>query len=116
MRRQVIKILSNILALYLGTILLTQVSAAAYREIIIGGIVLWLANLVVKPILTLITIPVNLLTLGLFSLVINTWMVMLAGRLVEGLNTGGFITAFMLAVLVSVTNMILYKLLKKDKK
>lgn len=80
---------------------------------LIAGAVLWLVNLIVRPLLVLITIPVNIMTLGLFGLVINTWMVMLVAKIVDDFSIGGFWTSFGLALLVSFVNAILEKTLKK---
>ncbi len=113
MNKQIIKIFGNIIAIYLGTFLFTEINVSSTTTIVIAGFVLWLVNILIRPLLILITIPVSLLTLGLFSLVINTWMVMLVGKLIEGLNIHGFWTAFGIALLVSFVNAILEKTLKK---
>jgi putative membrane protein len=112
MNKQIIKILGNIIAIYLGTFFFTEISVSSTATIVIAGFVLWIVNIIIRPLLILITIPVNLLTLGLFSLVINTWMVMLVGKLIEGFTIRGFWTAFFIALLVSFVNAILEKVLK----
>ena len=112
MNKQIIKILGNIIAIYLGTLFFTEISASSATTIVMAGFVLWLVNLLIRPLLILITIPINILTLGLFSLVISTWMVMLVGKIIEGFRIGGFWTAFGIAILVTVVNVILGKLLK----
>lgn len=115
MNKQVIKIIGNIIAIYLGSLYFEQISASSMTTIVMAGFVLWLVNVLIRPLLVLITIPVNILTLGLFSVVISTWMVMLVGKIIEGLWIGGFWTAFGLALLIAFINIILEKLLK-DKK
>lgn len=54
------------------------------------GLVLLLVNLVLKPILLLIALPFNILTLGLFSFVVNAITIMLAAGIVPGISMGGF--------------------------
>ncbi|KUO66387.1 MAG: hypothetical protein APF84_18355 [Gracilibacter sp. BRH_c7a] len=112
MKNQVIKIFGNIIAIYIATALFSEISAATTTTIVVAGFILWLVNITIRPLLTLITIPINLLTLGLFSLIINTWMVMLVGRLIEGFYIQGFWAAFGLAILVAFFNIILGKMLK----
>jgi len=112
--KQLIKILANIIAIYLGTVLFSRITFSSISSILIAGIALWLVNLIIRPLLVLITIPVNILTLGLFSLVINTWMVMLVARLIDGFSIVGFWTAFGVALLVSLVNSVLGKT-RKDK-
>lgn len=112
MKSQVIKIFGNIVAIYIGAALFSEISASTYTTIVLAGFILWLVNITIGPLLKLITIPINLLTLGLFSLVINTLMVMLVGRLVEGFHIQGFWAAFGLAILIAILNIILGKMLK----
>lgn len=112
LNRQLIKILANILAIYLASYISSGVGYSSIPTLFVAGFVLWLVNLVIRPLLVLITIPVNILTLGLFSLVINTWMVLLVGKLVSGFMLGGFWVAFALALFISFMNLLLEKLLK----
>jgi len=112
LKNQVIKIFGNIIAIYIATALFSEISVSTNTTIIVAGFILWLVNTTIRPLLTLITIPINLLTLGLFSLVINTWMVMLVGKLIEGFYIQGFWAAFGLAILVAMINIVLGKTLK----
>ncbi len=112
MKNQVIKIFGNIIAIYIGVALFSEISANSTTTIVLAGFILWLVNMIIRPLLTLVTIPINLLTLGLFSLVINTWMVMLVGKLIDGFYIQGFWAAFGLAILIAFINIILGKMLK----
>lgn len=60
--------------------------------------VLSLLNILVKPILIILTIPVTLITFGLFLLVINTAIVLMAAAVVSGFSVGGFFPAFLFAL------------------
>lgn len=66
------------------------------------AIVLGLINLTIKPILILITLPVNILTLGLLTLVINALLLMFAGAIVPGIEIGGFWNALFGSILLSI--------------
>src|SRR5690554_5723149 len=82
--------------------------------VIVTGTVLWLINTLVRPIIKLITLPLTILTLGLFSLIVNTLMVMLTDALVAGINLGGFWPSLALALVVSLLQVILSRVFKDD--
>lgn len=71
---------------------------------LVAAVVLGALNLFIRPILVILTLPINILTLGLFSLVINALLVMLASYLVPGFLVVGFWTAFLFALVLSVVN------------
>lgn len=68
------------------------------------AIVLGLINAFIKPVISLLTLPLNLVTLGLFSLVTNALFVMLADYLVPGFSVDGFISALLFAIVISLVN------------
>ncbi len=71
---------------------------------LIAAVVLGALNLIIRPILILLTLPINILTLGLFSLVINALLVLLASFLVPGFIVYGFWTAFLFALVLAIIN------------
>lgn len=71
---------------------------------IITALVLALLNAFVKPILVLLTIPATIFTLGLFLLVINAAMILIAREIVPGFYVDGFWSAFWLSLLISIIN------------
>jgi putative membrane protein len=71
---------------------------------LIAAVVLGALNLFIKPILVVLTLPITVLTLGLFSLVINALLVLLASYLVPGFAVAGFWTAFLFALVLAVIN------------
>ena len=75
-----------------------------------AGFVLSLVNTVVRPVLVILSLPLNIITFGLFSLVINTMMVMLTSALTPGFNVPGFRAAFIVALIVSLANWLFSKL------
>ncbi|HYF29001.1 MAG TPA: phage holin family protein [Candidatus Paceibacterota bacterium] len=66
------------------------------------AVVLGLINAFLKPLIGIITLPINILTLGLFSLVVNALLIMLAGAFVPGFTVDGFWPAFFFSILVSL--------------
>jgi len=71
------------------------------------ALVLSLLNAFVKPILIFLTLPVTLVTLGLFLLVINALMILLAGELIHDFRVSGFWTAFFFSMVLSLVNAVL---------
>lgn len=69
---------------------------------LIAAAVIALVNVVIKPILVFLTLPINILTLGLFILVINALLFMFVAYLVPGLEVNGFWSAFFGAILLSI--------------
>ncbi len=65
-------------------------------------IIIALINTFIKPLLEIITFPINILTLGLFSLIINALLLMLAGAIAPGFEVEGFLSAFVGSILLSV--------------
>jgi putative membrane protein len=76
---------------------------------LVVGACLTLFNMFIKPIIKILTLPINLLTLGLFSLVINGAVFWYMGTFIEGFTVGTFMAAFLGSLLVSVINWILSK-------
>ncbi len=90
------------------------VSTDSVSVLLASGVILWLVNILVRPILKILALPLTLLTLGLFSLVINAAMVMLTDLLVPGTDFGGFGPSLLLALVVSIIQVILYKSFKEE--
>ena len=75
-----------------------------------AGIILGLVNAVVRPVLLIMTLPLNIMTLGLFTFVLNALMVMLTSFLTPGFTVPGFGAAFIVALIVSIANWLFAKL------
>lgn len=75
---------------------------------IIAAVVLGALNLFIRPILLFISLPITILTLGLFSLVINAGLVMLASAVVPGFVIPGFWTALLFAVVLALVNWVFH--------
>lgn len=71
---------------------------------LIAAVVLGALNLFIRPLLVILTLPITIVTLGLFSFVINAFLVMLASVLVPGFSVVGFWTALLFAFALSVIN------------
>lgn len=71
---------------------------------IILAVVLGIINIFIKPIIFVLTLPITVLTLGLFSLVINALLILLASRIVPDFSVDGFVPALLFSIVVSLIN------------
>lgn len=109
----VLRLIVNGLAVYLTSILLSGVVINDFITAILVSIVLGIVNTIVKPILLIFTLPFNILTLGLFTWVINALMVLLAQNLVSGFHVLSFGWAILFSLVLSVVSSLLYSLVEK---
>jgi putative membrane protein len=103
----IIKILVTAVAVYVAAYLLPGVTITDIKTTIIVALVLALLNTFIKPILVILTIPITLLTLGLFLLIINALMVKWAAGLVDGFQVDGWLSALLVSIIVTVVSYIL---------
>ena len=92
------------LGLWLATAWVRGVYIDTPSTLILAGILLGVVNSIVRPIAILLTLPMTILTLGLFLLVINAGMVALVAWMLPGMHVGGFVPAFWTAILVSLVS------------
>ncbi len=104
----------NALLLMLVPYLVSGVKIANFYTALIAALVLALINAVIRPILVLLTLPVNILTLGLFTLVINAVLFWFVGTVVKGFTVVGFWPAFWAALIYSILSIIINYLLKSE--
>src|SRR3954469_14566081 len=76
-------------------------------SLVISALLLGFANAVVWPLLVILTLPLTVITLGLFLLVINALMLMLVAALVKGFRISGFWTAFFASIFISILSIVL---------
>ena len=79
-----------------------------------AALVLGLVNLIIKPLVKLVSLPVTILTLGLFSLVINMLMLYIVSWVVPGLGTVGIIETFLAALIISFITSVLTWIVARD--
>jgi len=97
----------NLLALVTATLLIKGIKIQNIETGIIAAGILGLINAVIRPIVLVLTLPINLLTLGLFTLVINAAMLKLVSDLVPGFAIESFGAAFYGAFLISLISWLL---------
>jgi|SRR6186997_515948 putative membrane protein len=100
--------MANILSLAVADWIFSGVNIDGFWPLVIGGAVLGIANTIVKPILTILTLPLVLVTLGLFLFVINVLMLALAEWIAPDFSINGFWTYIGATIVVLIVNYILH--------
>ena len=107
-----IRFLLSGLAVLLTAYLLPGVHVSHYGYALLAAIVISLANIFVKPILIIFTIPITVLTLGLFLLVVNALIILLVEAIVPGFTVDGFWWALAFILILSIFNSLFAELTK----
>ena len=96
--------LLSALAIMVAAYLLPGVHLAGFFPALVAAVVIGLVNTFIKPVLIILTLPINILTLGLFTLVINALLIMLASALVPGFTVDGFGWAILFSIVLFFVN------------
>ena len=110
MKRISLFIIINAISLYIISNLMSSVYISSLGSLIMLTIIFGCLNLIVKPLIEFLSLPITFLTLGLFSLVINGIVLYLAFSLVPGVHLNGFINSIWAAILLSIANAIFYNI------
>ena len=98
--------LLNALALIAVANIVPGIHIDTFYHALIAALILGLVNALVRPLLILLTLPVTVLTLGLFVLVINALMILLVSTIVQGFSVASFSAAFLAAIVLWVISML----------
>ncbi len=98
------KLLLVTLTLLLVSSLVPGIEVDGFYTALIAAIVIGLLNLFVKPILVLLTLPITVLTLGLFLFVINAFLFWFAASFIEGFAVDGFLAALVGSLIVTIVS------------
>lgn len=107
--------LINAAALMALPYLMHSVDVSSIGTALIAALVLGLVNTLIRPVLVILTLPVTLVSMGLFILVINALLFWLVSNVVDGFQVAGFWSAFLAAILYSIISWALSTLLLSDK-
>ena len=110
-----IRLFTTALLVLLIAEFLPGVAVASFTTSLLVALVLSLLNVFVKPVLILFTLPVTLLTMGLFLLVINALLIIFCAKIVGGFVVDGFWTAVFFSIILSVLQSLTYSLTQNNK-
>lgn len=106
-------LVANALALIGTAYLVPGIRVDSFTTALLTSVVLGLLNTFLRPIITVLTLPVNVLTLGLFSWVISAAVLWLAGQVVPGFVVEGFIAALVGGIVLAFFASLLHSLVKR---
>jgi putative membrane protein len=106
----------NIIAVLVTSYILPGIHLRSFWTALWVAIVLGIVNAILRPIIFILTLPINILTLGLFSFVIMGLLVYLVSAIVPGFKVDNFWWAILFALIVAIINWLLWKVAKPLKK
>lgn len=101
------------IAIAITAYILPGVAVSGFVTALVLAVVLGAINLLVRPVLLLLTLPINILTLGLFTLVVNALMVILAAKVVPNFSVDGFWWALLFGIVLSIVSAVLSRFGKR---
>jgi putative membrane protein len=110
----IIKVLLSAVSVILTSYLLPGVHTDGVLAAVVVAVLLALLNATLRPILVVLTIPITILSMGLFLLVINAIIILIADSVVPGFQVDGFWWALFFSIILSIVNSILESLSRKD--
>ena len=105
----------NALALLAVTEIVVGFEVDTFYHALIAAFVLGLLNAIVRPFLILITLPVNIVTLGLFTFAINAFLIWFMSSFIKGVEIVGFWNAILVAIILWAVSVVTNNLLKQSK-
>ncbi len=103
-----LRLLVNAVALLVVAHLVPGIRVASFGNALLVALVLGLVNAVLRPVLVLLSLPLEILTLGLFTFVINAALILLVAHLQIGLSVDSFQAAFLGAIVLAIISFLLY--------
>ncbi len=105
----IVRFLGTVLAVLLAAYLVPGFSVSGFYSAAIVAVLLGVIGITLKPILLLLTLPINILTFGLFSFVINAGILYFLASFVEGFSVDGFVPAFLGGVVLAIVQWVLQR-------
>jgi len=108
----ILRLVASTLSVFTAAYIIPGVTVDSWKTALIVALVLGFLNMFIKPILVILTLPVTILTLGVFYLLINALMVIITASLVSGFQVDSIVAALLFGIIVSVVNSFLSSLAK----
>jgi putative membrane protein len=103
----IVKWLINGLAVFLAAMWVPGIEVKGYGTALLVALVLGIVNALIRPILVILTLPLNIMTLGLFTFIINGFLFWLVGHFIQGFYVTSFLGAILGAIFVSLVSWVL---------
>jgi putative membrane protein len=105
--------LVSALAILVAAYILPGVTVAGFASALIIAFVLGILNVFIKPVLVILTLPINIITLGLFTFIINAFLIWVASRIVPGFTVSSFWSALLFGIVLSIVMYLLHLVFNK---
>src|SRR3990170_4954798 len=105
-KNYIIRWLINAVGLLIVSKIMGSIEIDGILTAVVAAAVIGIINIFLRPILIILTLPINILTLGLFTLVINGLIFYFVGSIVEGFHVTGYLAAFLGALILSIINVL----------
>jgi len=105
-------IIINAVAVFAGAYILKGVHVKGFLTALGIAILLSLVNAFIKPLIVFLTLPLTIVTLGLFILVINAWMLMLVDKLIDGFRIDSFPWALIFGIVIAIFNGLIHVIIR----
>lgn len=109
-----LRLLILMAAIFVASYIIPGVAVDTFTTLVIVAIVIGIVNTFIKPILVLLTLPLTLITFGIFLLILNGLLVLLVSQIVPGFQVSGLLTAILFSIVVSLTTSFLEMLAGKS--
>lgn len=110
----IMQLLINAAAFYITAYIVPGFTISGWQALLVMSVVWGILTLLFRPILILLTLPITIVTLGLFTFVINAVLLQMMSAIVPGFTVAGFGTALLAAVVLSLVNMFLSSLTARE--
>lgn len=107
--RILVRLIILVVAGYVASYIIPGIKIDSPQSLIVVSIVLGIINAFIKPILVFLTLPLTVLTLGIFLLILNGLLVLFVGNVVPGFHVAGLFPAILFSIVVSLTSSLLEK-------
>jgi putative membrane protein len=104
--------LVSAVAIIISSYIIPGVHVADFLTALLVAVVLGIINAIIKPIILLFTLPINIMTLGIFSFIINALLIMLTGAIVKGFTVENFVSALLFSIVLSLVKIVLNTIVK----
>jgi putative membrane protein len=102
--KTIINLLLNSLAVFVSGYILPGVQIEGFGTAVVVAVALGIVNVLIKPLFILLTLPVTILTLGIFALFINAFMILIVSSFVSGFKVDGILWAFIFGLVLSLVS------------
>ena len=107
-----VNLIVSTLAVIISAYILPGVKVDGFLTAVVVAVILGVVNMFIKPVLIFLTLPLTILTLGLFTFVINALLILLVSNIVPGFKVDGFLWALIFSLVLSVVSSFLYSIAK----